>query len=159
VLALLAAGLAIAGGIAAFLDVRRGRQTWAREGRAGWLMTALGGVVAGALVTSALAGSAGSAGGGVTEAPTTTGVVAAEDTKWIETSLQMQNGEILGLFVINRDGFAHSFDIDALGVSVQLAANSTTAVAIKPTTAGTLEFYCAVPGHKDAGMVGTIDVR
>lgn len=159
VLALLGAGLTIAGGIAAFLDVRRGRQTWTRAGRAGWLVTALSGLVLGAVATSALAGGAGASGGGVTEAPTTTGVVTAENTVWVPTSLQVKSGEVLGLFVINRDDFAHSFDIDALGVSVQLPPNSTTAVAIKPTAAGTLEFYCAVPGHKEAGMVGTITVE
>ncbi|MBI2762278.1 MAG: cupredoxin domain-containing protein [Chloroflexi bacterium] len=159
VLALLGAGLAIGGGIAAFLDVRRGRETWTRSGRAGWLMTALSGLIVGAVLTSALAGSASSAGGGVTDAPTTTGVVTAENTKWLPTSLQVKNGEVLGLFVINKDGFAHTFDIPTLNISVQLPANSTTAVAIKPTAAGTLEFYCAIPGHKEAGMVGTITVQ
>ncbi len=159
VLALLGAGLAIAGGIAAFLDVRRGRQTWTRAGRAGSLMTVLSGLVVGAVATSALAGSASSAAGGVAEAPTATGVVTAVETKFVETALQMKNGEVLGLFVINKDGFAHSFDIDALDVHVQLPADSTTAVAIKPAAVGSLEFYCAVPGHKEAGMVGTIAVE
>lgn len=159
VLALLGAGLAIAGGLAAFLDVRRGGETWTRAGRAGWLVTALSGFVLGALATSALAAGASGSGGGVAEAPTTTGVLTAESTKWIETSLQMENGEVLGLFIINRDDFAHTFDIDALGISVQMAANSTTAVAIKPTATDTLEFYCAVPGHREAGMVGSIAVQ
>jgi uncharacterized cupredoxin-like copper-binding protein len=30
--------------------------------------------------------------------------------------------------------------------------------AIKPAGAGQLEFYCAVGGHKAAGMAGIIDV-
>ena len=122
-------------------------------------MTVLSGLVVGAVATSALAGSASSAAGGVAEAPTATGVVTAVETKFVETALQMKNGEVLGLFVINKDGFAHSFDIDALDVHVQLPADSTTAVAIKPAAVGSLEFYCAVPGHKEAGMVGTIAVE
>jgi uncharacterized cupredoxin-like copper-binding protein len=52
----------------------------------------------------------------------------------------------------------HSFDIDALDIHVQLPANATVAIAIKPTQAGPLEFYCAIGGHKAAGMDGTIDV-
>ena len=31
--------------------------------------------------------------------------------------------------------------------------------AVKPSTAGSLEFYCSVPGHRDAGMVGAIVVQ
>ena len=158
-LAVVAALLAIVGSIAAFLDVRRGTSIWNRDGRAGWVVTGLTGILIGATLTSLIAGSASGGGGTVAEAPTTTGVVTAADTKFVETSLAMKNDEILGLFVINKDAFGHSFDIDALGVHVQLPPNSTTAVTIKPTATGTLEYYCAVPGHKDAGMIGTLSVE
>jgi plastocyanin len=148
----------VVAGIAAFREARAGGVD--RAGGRGRILTAVvWAAVAGAVATSFVAAAVGSAGGGVAEAPTTTGVVTAENTMWVETSLQMKNGEVLGLFVINKDGFAHSFDIDALDVSVQLPANSTTAVAIKPTAAGALEFYCAVPGHREAGMVGSITVQ
>jgi uncharacterized cupredoxin-like copper-binding protein len=116
------------------------------------------GVVVGAAVTSLLAGLASAAGAGVAEAPTVTGVVTAEYPTFVETSLQIENGEVLGLFVVNEDDIGHSFDIDSLDIHVQLPPNSTTAVAIKPTMPGSLGFYCGVPGHRDAGMVGTIDV-
>jgi uncharacterized cupredoxin-like copper-binding protein len=158
VLALIGAGLAIIGGIAAFLDVRRGRPTWIRTGRAGWVVTGLAGLVVGAIVTSFFAGSASSASGGVTEAPTVTGVETARDVKFTQTTLSMKNGEVLGLFVINQDDFGHTFDIDAMNIHVALPPHSTTAVAIKPTAAGNLQFYCAIPGHRDAGMVGTLTV-
>lgn len=58
VFALLGAGLAIAGGIRAFLDVRRGSPSWTRAGRAGQVLTALSALAVGALATSALAGNA-----------------------------------------------------------------------------------------------------
>ncbi|MBI2780876.1 MAG: cupredoxin domain-containing protein [Chloroflexi bacterium] len=145
-------------GISAFREARTGGID--RVGVRGRILTAVvWAAVAGAIATSFVGAAVGSAGGGVAEAPTTTGVVTAENTKFLETRLEMKNGEVLGLFVINRDGFGHSFTIDALKINIQLAANSTTAVAIKPTSAGTLEFYCAVPGHKEAGMVGMIAVR
>jgi plastocyanin len=154
------AALAImVGGIVAFFDVRRGRGTWTRTGRVGWVIVAVIGVVVGAATTSLLAGSASAGGGGVAEAPTTTGVLTSENSKFVETSLTMGNGEVLGLFVINNDGIGHAFDVDSLGVHVQLPPNSTTAVAIKPTGPGRLDFYCSVPGHRDAGMVGTISVE
>lgn len=160
IVAIPAALAIIVGGIVAFLDVRRGRSTWARTGRASWVVAMVVGVVMGATSTSVLAGGSASAGGsGVAGAPTVTGVITAENSKFVETSLTMEDGEVLGLFVVNRDSIAHAFDIDSLGVHVQLPADSTTAVAIKPTGPGRLEFYCSVPGHRDAGMAGTIDVE
>jgi Cupredoxin-like domain len=149
---------AIVGGVAAFLEVRRGRASWQRSGRAGWVSVAIIGIVVGAAVTSLLAGQASAGGGGVTEVPTVTGVLTVEKIRFTDSVLRMRNGQILGLFVTNEDGIDHSFDIDSLGIHVQLPANSTTAIAIKPTGSGNLEFYCSVPGHRDAGMVGTISV-
>jgi plastocyanin len=156
ILALVGAASAIVGGIAAFLDVRRGRPTWTRTGRAGVVVTAIAFLALGSVATSLAAGGGG--GGGVAQAPTTTAVETAQDTKYIVTSFQMKNGDVMGLFVVNKDSTGHSFDIDSLNIHVSLPANSTTAVSIKPTGAGTLEFYCAIPGHKAAGMDGTIAV-
>ncbi len=73
-----AAGAAISvGGIAAFLDVRRGRPTWSRDGRSGLVGAAMVAALVGASATSVLAGS--SAGGGrVASVPTMTGLITAE---------------------------------------------------------------------------------
>jgi plastocyanin len=147
------------GGVAAFFDVRRCRATWTRTGRTGWVIAAVVGAVVGAASTSVVAGSASAGGGGVAESPTTTGVITAEDSKFVERALELKDGQVLGLFVINKDGIAHAFDVDNLGIHVQLPADSTTAIAIKPTGRGRLEFYCSVPGHRDAGMAGTITVE
>ena len=154
-----AAGAAdMIGGIAAFLDVRRGTPTWSRNGRTGLVIAVAVAALVGAGATSVLAGS--SAGGGrLTVAPTMTGLITAENTKFSEPTVGVRNGDVLGLFVINKDTTGHSFDIDSLDIHVQLAPNSTTAIAVTPTGPGALEFYCAIPGHRDAGMVGTISVE
>jgi len=149
---------ALMGGIVAFREVRRGEPAWAASGRAGWALMAAVGVVVGAVATSILAGLAPVGAGEITERPTVTGLLTAENTAFVETRLQMQDGEVLGLFVTNRDGITHTFDIESLDLHVDLPANSTTAIAVKPTRPGTVEFFCAVPGHREAGMVGTIDV-
>jgi uncharacterized cupredoxin-like copper-binding protein len=150
----------IVGGVAAFLEVRRGRAIWSASGGAGRAISAVIGALAGATVTSLLAGAVASSGGaGVAQAPTTTGVLTAESIKFVGTGLEIRNGGVLGLFVINKDDLGHTFDVDSLAIHVQLPANSTTAVAIKPTEPGRLQFYCNVTGHRDAGMVGTITVE
>jgi uncharacterized cupredoxin-like copper-binding protein len=149
---------AIVGGIAAFLEVRRGRPIWTRSGRVGWLAMAVIGIVVGAAMTSLLAGLASAGGPGVAEAPTITRVTTIEDTRFVESSLEMKDGEVLGLLVANPEDIWHSFDIDSLGIHVQLSPNSTTAVGVRPPGPGRLEFYCSIHGHRDAGMVGTIIV-
>jgi plastocyanin len=153
-------GLAIIiGGLVAFREVRRGEPAWTSSGRAGWVSIAVTGVVVGAAVTSILAGLASAGGARITEAPTLTGALTAEETRFVTINLEMDSGDVLGLFVTNKDSIGHTFDIDSLDIHVELPANSTTAVAIAPTGPGSLEIYCSVPGHREAGMVATIDVN
>ena len=156
----LAGGLAIIlGAVAAFSEVRRGRPAWTSTGPIGWVSMAVVGALVGAAVTSVLAGSASAGGAAVAEEPTVSGVLTVEKNAFVETKLAMNNGEVLGLFIVNKDPFPHSFDIDSLGIHVQLLPSSTTAVAIKPTGPGEIQFYCSVPGHVAAGMVGTLRVE
>ena len=52
----------------------------------------------------------------------------------------------------------HDFSIDALGISVSIDPGATEEVVIN-APAGTYEYYCNVPGHKAAGMFGTLTVE
>ena len=49
----------------------------------------------------------------------------------------------------------HNFAIDELEINVDIAPGATEEVVIN-APAGTYEYYCNVPGHKAAGMVGTL---
>lgn len=159
-LLVLAGGLAIIlGAVAAFVEVRRGRPISTRTGPIGWASAVVVGALVGAAMTSTLAGSASAGRTGVAEEPTVSGVLTVERNAFTEASLEMKDGQVLGLFIANKDAFPHSFDIDSLDLHVQLLPNSTTAVAISPSGPGSLEFYCGVPGHRAAGMVGTLSVE
>jgi uncharacterized cupredoxin-like copper-binding protein len=52
----------------------------------------------------------------------------------------------------------HNFSIDELGISVDIAPGATEETVIN-APAGEYEFYCNVPGHKPAGMFGTLTVQ
>ena len=52
----------------------------------------------------------------------------------------------------------HNFSVDELDVSVDVPPGQTGSATIT-APAGTYEFYCNVPGHKAAGMVGTLTVE
>jgi len=151
----------IVAGIGSF---RQGRADGPGDDSSPWARWALGlvaGATMGAFATGLVAakGGGGSSGGTLAAAPTTSASLVAEGTKFLTTSYSMAPTGVLGLFVENKDSFAHSFDIDSLNIHVSVPGNTTVAVAVKPTTTGLLEFYCALPGHRGAGMVGTIDVH
>ena len=148
--------LVIVGSLTAWREVRAGRPVWHARGRAGLVVAGVVGLVLGASVTSAFA-AASTAGLAISEPPSTTATLLARDTVFVGT-LEAASGEVLGILVTNEDPYAHSFDVDALAIHVPLPPSSTTFVAVQPTTGGPLAFYCGVPGHKDAGMVGTIAV-
>jgi uncharacterized cupredoxin-like copper-binding protein len=50
--------------------------------------------------------------------------------------------------------------IDALNVKLEhVQPGQTATVSFTSTAAGTYEYYCDVPGHKDAAMKGTLTVN
>ncbi len=57
----------------------------------------------------------------------------------------------------NADDHMHSADSSAVHVAVK--AGTTGTVEFTPTEAGVYTFDCTVPGHKEAGMVGTLNVK
>jgi uncharacterized cupredoxin-like copper-binding protein len=61
--------------------------------------------------------------------------------------------------LVNKGVTAHTFDIDQLNVhSGDMAAGATVTVTINAAP-GEYEYYCAIPGHKQAGMVGKLIVQ
>jgi plastocyanin len=60
------------------------------------------------------------------------------------------------MVTVHNGGVAlHNFSVDTLGVSVDVVPGETKSVTIN-APAGEYEFYCDVPGHKQAGMVGRL---
>ena len=52
----------------------------------------------------------------------------------------------------------HNFSIDELGIDVDIDPGATAETVIN-APAGEYEYYCNVPGHKAAGMVGMLIVE
>jgi len=60
----------------------------------------------------------------------------------------------------NAGAAMHNFSVDALGIDVDMAPGETATVTLPADAApGTYEFYCNVPGHKQAGQVGTLIIQ
>lgn len=61
-------------------------------------------------------------------------------------------------------GAAHSHDRDAnvpttAGVHLAAAPRETSGIQVKTLESGTYEFYCSLPGHREAGMKGKLIIH
>lgn len=60
----------------------------------------------------------------------------------------------------NVGAITHHFAIDAFAIDVAIPPGESVTVAIpRDATSGEFEFYCNMPGHRQAGMVGTLIVE
>lgn len=121
-------------------------------------LAALAALVAGAIAVAAIPQGAGA---GVS--PATLAQLPALGTPGMyfdQAELRVGPGELVALHLQNPHGAPHSFDIDALDVHVSMpSGKEALALFMAPAAPGTYEFYCGVPGHREAGMVGTLVVE
>ena len=54
---------------------------------------------------------------------------------------------------------SHNFSIDELGVNVPTPDGQTTKIEFTPKEKGVYRYYCSLPGHREAGQVGTLVVQ
>jgi uncharacterized cupredoxin-like copper-binding protein len=84
--------------------------------------------------------------------------VESHDIFFQPTEIDIPANKDVKILLPNLGAAAHDFSIDELGINVSLPPGETGEVTIN-APAGTYQFYCNVPGHKEAGMVGTLVVR
>jgi nitrite reductase (NO-forming) len=84
--------------------------------------------------------------------------VTASEFKFNPNSLQLAAGKKVSVRLYNSGTVEHDFTIDALGVKISTGAGKTAAGDFTVDKPGTYDFYCSIPGHKEAGMRGTLSV-
>jgi uncharacterized cupredoxin-like copper-binding protein len=88
-------------------------------------------------------------------------VLSTKDMKFSATSLTA-HGTRVAVVVKNHDLFWHTFTIkgDLPGTYVDLAVpvGGTRRASFTVPAAGKYTFYCAIPGHRQAGMHGTLTI-
>nr|MBA2607890.1 cupredoxin domain-containing protein [Actinomycetota bacterium] len=82
--------------------------------------------------------------------------LSAKGVEFAPSKLKATGPDIAVLFR-NKDLFWHTFTIDKLSVNLRAPLGGKR-VEHFTAPAGTYEFYCAIPGHKAAGMTGTLTV-
>jgi nitrite reductase (NO-forming) len=113
------------------------------------------------LIVSPGQGSRLAAGGGAQSAAAnlpTDVMVTATEFKFNPASLQLPSGKKVSIMLQNNGAVEHDITVDALGMRLLANAGKTATGEFTLDKPGTYDFYCSIPGHKEAGMRGTLSV-
>jgi nitrite reductase (NO-forming) len=81
------------------------------------------------------------------------------DIAFVPAELTIPSGTDVPLRFVNNGMAPHNFTIDDPAVfSGDLGPGASTTLVVN-LPAGTYEYYCSIPGHRQAGMVGTLTVQ
>ncbi len=72
--------------------------------------------------------------------------------------IRIKDGEYFDIDISNVD-IVHSFDLDELGIHVNLGIGESKVIRVNVLEKGEYEYYCAIPGHREAGMKGILIVE
>jgi nitrite reductase (NO-forming) len=84
--------------------------------------------------------------------------MTAYDFSFKPNTLSVKAGTVVRLTIANAAAEGHNFDLPAFGVDVALPAGATTQVTFTASRPGVYWFWCNLPGHQAAGMVGKLTV-
>lgn len=86
--------------------------------------------------------------------------VVAKEFEFQPARVEMDRGETLRLKLVNQGQLSHNLHLRGISTKTgTIQTGNTDTVRVTASEDGTLEFYCAVPGHEQAGMTGEILVE
>ena len=85
--------------------------------------------------------------------------LSAEDIRWDISEITAKVGQTVEITIANDGALDHNFVIEKLGIAIELSPGESKVATFVVTEAGELEFICNIPGHQDAGMVGTLTIK
>ena len=98
----------------------------------------------------------GETGGGTGEdGGATTFTVTAKEFAFDPATLSVPADEEVTIEVVNAGTVEHDFTLDEAGAKIPTPATETASGSFT-VAAGTYTFYCSVPGHREAGMEGSL---
>jgi len=103
--------------------------------------------------------------------------VSLKNLRFTPDAVEVAAGQTVQVNVTNMDGTEHDMLVDGLRIQkvgeatgghhvgatadmlvVHVTANDHGSITFRTDQKGTYRFYCTLPGHKDAGMVGEMKV-
>ncbi len=73
-------------------------------------------------------------------------------------TITVKTGDVVRIRLVNSDGITHNIAIPALGVysSTVSSKGASTSIAFEASEPGEYSYFCTIPGHKEAGMLGKL---
>jgi nitrite reductase (NO-forming) len=84
--------------------------------------------------------------------------VTGLDFRFQPAEIRIKAGQNVNIALANRGAIIHDITIPALQVSLVAQPGQRVTAGLAAARPGTYEFYCSVPGHREAGMVGRLVV-
>ncbi len=113
-------------------------------------------LVAVLLVACGGGASGGSSSGGSAQSVT----VTTTEFKFDPATINATPGQTINLTVKNTGSVQHTFVLNASNVKLTIDPGKTVNQTFTaPAQAGTYQYECDIPGHKEAGMVGQLVVK
>ncbi|MBI3998367.1 MAG: cupredoxin domain-containing protein [Armatimonadetes bacterium] len=84
--------------------------------------------------------------------------IVATDFAFTPAEITVRAGEVVNIRLVNRGVTLHDIVIPAQEIWIVAPEGESAITAFRAGAPGTYEFFCSVPGHREAGMVGRIIV-
>lgn len=85
--------------------------------------------------------------------------IVAKEFSFAPESVKISLGQTVEFKLRNRGVLAHNLTIENVGKKTKtIQSGNQDTLRFTPDEPGEYCFYCAVPGHRDAGMTGTLVV-
>src|SRR6266568_5761772 len=92
---------------------------------------------------------------GASSVPTSVSITASE-FKFTPSTIQVSVGQKVTLTLQNTGVVEHDVTFPGAGFSLLARADQTVTGDFTFDKPGVFDFFCSIPGHKDAGMKGTL---
>jgi nitrite reductase (NO-forming) len=84
--------------------------------------------------------------------------ITASEFKFSPTSIQVPLGQKITFSLNNTGTVEHDVTVQAAGFTLSARAGDTATGEVTFGQAGVFDFFCSIPGHKEAGMQGKLTV-
>lgn len=111
--------------------------------------------LAASLAVACGGGGGGGDGGGDGGSSATSVTLVGTEFSFDPAQVTISAGTDVTISLQNAGVVEHDITIDELGLEVYADPGQTTSGTIN-AAAGTYTFYCSIPGHREAGMEGTL---
>ena len=115
----------------------------------------VGGVALALILVGATLAAATASGSGLSDRGAL--VISATNARFSTNRMEATAGQVTVDFT-NNDLFWHTFTVPELGVNIDTPVKAHRKLTFQ-AKAGTYEFFCAIPGHRQIGMKGTLVIR